>query len=197
MSCYYKWRKGVRPSGSAPADAQSRLGRLGDQPRRHRRVHGIADHQRDVLRRGRLHQAGGDRADRRVRPSEADARSFDPPHQLGRPGPRAQLSALGDRHAPAGPRAPRLHRSPHDAGGVPSVLDTSLHGTRYQRDPARAWDERIEMSGPVGARLDECEAAVADAATRIAVTEGHLSLALHNTNPILMEWLTRVYTPAP
>jgi alpha-L-arabinofuranosidase len=78
---------------------------------------------------------------------------------------------------------------------LPSRPGTLLHGTRYQRDPARAWDELMEMSGRIGARLDEFEAAVADAgaATRIAVTEGHLSLAPHNTNPILMEWLTGVY----
>jgi hypothetical protein len=78
---------------------------------------------------------------------------------------------------------------------LPTRPDTLLHGTRYQRDPARAWDELMEMSGRIGARLDEIEAAVADsgAATRIAVTEGHLSLAPHNANPILMEWLTGVY----
>lgn len=78
---------------------------------------------------------------------------------------------------------------------LPSRPDTLLRGTRYQRDPARAWDELMEMSGRIGARLDEFEAAVADAgvATRIAVTEGHLSLAPHNTNSILMEWLTGVY----
>lgn len=78
---------------------------------------------------------------------------------------------------------------------LPIRPDTLLHGTRYQRDPARAWDELMEMSGRIGARLDELEDAVgaAGTSTRIAVTEGHLSLAPHNTNPILMEWMTGVY----
>lgn len=53
----------------------------------------------------------------------------------------------------------------------------------------------MEMSGRIGARLDELEEAIAatGASTRVAVTEGHLSLAPHNTNPILMEWMTGVY----
>jgi alpha-L-arabinofuranosidase len=78
---------------------------------------------------------------------------------------------------------------------LPIRPDTLLHGARYQRDPARAWGELMEMSGRIGARLDEVEAAIAAAGTgtKIAVTEGHLSLAPHNTNPILMEWLTGVY----
>jgi alpha-L-arabinofuranosidase len=80
---------------------------------------------------------------------------------------------------------------------LPIHPNTLLNGTRYQRDPARAWEELMEMSGRIGARLDEVEAAVSAAGTgtgtRIAVTEGHLSLAPHNTNPILMEWLTGVY----
>jgi len=78
---------------------------------------------------------------------------------------------------------------------LPVRPDTLLRGARYQRDPARAWDELMEMSGRIGARLDELEDAVAatGATARIAVTEGHLSLAPHNTNPVLMEWLTGVY----
>jgi alpha-L-arabinofuranosidase len=78
---------------------------------------------------------------------------------------------------------------------LPARPDTLLRGTLYQRDPARAWNELMEMSGRIGARLDELEDAVAAAGApaRIAVTEGHLSLAPHNANPILMEWMTGVY----
>ena len=36
FSRYYKWREGVGPAGQAPLDAQLRLGRQGDQPRRAR-----------------------------------------------------------------------------------------------------------------------------------------------------------------
>ena len=77
----------------------------------------------------------------------------------------------------------------------PNRPGTLLHGARYERDPAGAWDELMEMSGRIGARLDEFEAAVAAAGVpaRIAVTEGHLSLAPHNTNHILMEWMTGAY----
>lgn len=73
----------------------------------------------------------------------------------------------------------------------PTVLD----GLRYQAEPARAWDELMEMSGHIDQRLRELEQVIDDAGSRaaIAVTEGHLTLRPHNVNPILSEWLTGVY----
>jgi hypothetical protein len=78
---------------------------------------------------------------------------------------------------------------------LPRWPDTVLRGRRYEREPARAWEELLRLSGEIEARLVELEQ-VLDAKRwlgGIAVTEGHLSLAPHNTNPILLEWLTGVY----
>ncbi len=51
------------------------------------------------------------------------------------------------------------------------------------------------LSGHVEARLVELEQVLDAKRWRggLAVTEGHLSLAPHNTNPLLLEWLTGVY----
>lgn len=78
---------------------------------------------------------------------------------------------------------------------VPSRPDTVLRGGRYEREPERAWHELLDLSARTEARLVELEQ-VLDAKGwpgGIAVTEGHLSLAPHNANPILLEWLTGVY----
>ena len=77
----------------------------------------------------------------------------------------------------------------------PARPDSVLLGLRYQREPERAWEELLELSRGIEARLVELERVLTGkgAATGIAVTEGHLSLAPHNANPILMEWLTGVY----
>jgi alpha-L-arabinofuranosidase len=78
---------------------------------------------------------------------------------------------------------------------IPRRKDTILRGRAYQDDPARAWAELLEISHGIEARLVEFEEVIAaqGAQTRIAVTEGHLSLAPHNANPILEEWLTGAY----
>ena len=77
---------------------------------------------------------------------------------------------------------------------LPIRRDTVLQGARYQGDPARAWDELMEMSGRIGRGWTRSRPpSPRRGPTRIAVTEGHLSLAPHNANPILMEWLTGVY----
>jgi alpha-N-arabinofuranosidase len=78
---------------------------------------------------------------------------------------------------------------------MPTRPDTVLRGRAYQDDPARAWAELLEISSGIDVRLTELEDIIAaeGAHTGIAVTEGHLSLAPHNTNPILEEWLTGVY----
>ena len=78
---------------------------------------------------------------------------------------------------------------------LPTEPDTVLRGTLYQRDPERAWEELLALSRRPQARLVELEQVLDATGTPmpIAVTEGHLSLGPHNTNPILMEWLSGVY----
>ena len=51
------------------------------------------------------------------------------------------------------------------------------------------------MTGRLEVRLNEMEAAIAaqSSTAGIAITEGHLSLAPQNANPILYEWLSAVY----
>lgn len=78
---------------------------------------------------------------------------------------------------------------------VPKHPDTVLRGLRYEREPEQAWEELLELSVGVEARLVELEQVLEAKRWQggIAVTEGHLSLAPHNTNPILLEWLTGVH----
>ncbi len=71
-----------------------------------------------------------------------------------------------------------------------------LRGLKYQAAPEVAWAELMQMVHErVEKKLLALEAALAGRKSRagIAVTEGHLSLAPHNANPILSEWLTGVY----
>jgi alpha-L-arabinofuranosidase len=83
----------------------------------------------------------------------------------------------------------------HMMGQSPRRPDTVLKGLRYEKDPERAWQELIELSGRVESRLSAMEEAVAAQSKKhgIAITEGHLSLSPHNANPILYEWLSAVY----
>lgn len=83
----------------------------------------------------------------------------------------------------------------HMMGQSPKRPDTVLSGLRYQADPDRAWQELLELSNVVEARVTELEDAIAaeKSSAGIAITEGHLSLKPHNTNPILYEWLSAVY----
>jgi alpha-L-arabinofuranosidase len=78
---------------------------------------------------------------------------------------------------------------------LPTRPHSLLRGRRYERDPAAAWAELQAMALQPDARLTQLEQVLDDAgwAGGIAVTEGHLSLAPHNTNPILLEWLTGAY----
>jgi alpha-N-arabinofuranosidase len=78
----------------------------------------------------------------------------------------------------------------HMMGQSPKRPDTVLDGLRYEQEPARAWEELLELSDAVERRVEEVEQA-----TRmpIAITEGHLSLNPHNLNPILNEWLSAAY----
>lgn len=79
----------------------------------------------------------------------------------------------------------------HMMGQRPLRKDTMLWGNRYQTDPARAWEEMLELGGEVERKVGEIEAAVPK--HDIAITEGHLSLAPHNANPVLLEWLSAAY----
>jgi alpha-L-arabinofuranosidase len=83
----------------------------------------------------------------------------------------------------------------HLMGQRPTRKDTVLRGLRYQYDPAQAWHELLELSNAVETRVRSLEEVVAakKPSCHIAVTEGHLSLSPHNTNPILLEWLSGVY----
>jgi alpha-N-arabinofuranosidase len=83
----------------------------------------------------------------------------------------------------------------HMMGQSPKRRDTVLDGLRYQADPGRAWEELLELSNNIERRITELEDSIAaqKSPAGIAVTEGHLSLKPHNTNPILYEWLSAVY----
>ncbi len=83
----------------------------------------------------------------------------------------------------------------HMMGQSPKRPDTILAGLRYQADPHAAWQELLELSNNVETRVSELEGAIAaeKSAAGIAITEGHLSLKPHNTNPILYEWVSAVY----
>jgi alpha-L-arabinofuranosidase len=84
----------------------------------------------------------------------------------------------------------------HMMGQQPIRKDSVLRGFRYQREPEQAWAELMEMIAPrVEDKLLALEESLAKRNSQkpIAITEGHLSLAPHNANPILTEWLTGVY----
>lgn len=84
----------------------------------------------------------------------------------------------------------------HTMGQTPVRRDSILRGWGYQKDPERAWAELMEMFPiRVEKKLLDLEESLSGskASVPIAITEGHLSLPPHNSNPILTEWLTGVY----
>ena len=84
----------------------------------------------------------------------------------------------------------------HMMGQRPLREDTVLRGCKYQADPERAWSELMQLIEPrIEKKLLALETALdqRNLKTPIAITEGHLSLAPHNSNPLLTEWLTGVY----
>lgn len=83
----------------------------------------------------------------------------------------------------------------HMMGQSPKRPDTVLKGLRYEKEPERAWNELLELSNVIEKRIGELEEAISatGSSAGIAVTEGHLSLAPHNINPILQEWLSSAY----
>ncbi|HEX7859724.1 MAG TPA: alpha-L-arabinofuranosidase [Verrucomicrobiae bacterium] len=84
----------------------------------------------------------------------------------------------------------------HTMQQTPVRRDTVLRSWKYQAAPEQAWSELMEM---VAARIEKKLLGLINslsgdkAKMPIAITEGHLSLAPHNSNPILTEWLTGVY----
>src|SRR5512134_78320 len=81
-------------------------------------------------------------------------------------------------------------------GQTPVRKDSVLRGWKYQAEPEQAWAELMGMIGPrIEQKLLALEEALSGDKARvpIAITEGHLSLPPHNSNPILTEWLTGVY----
>jgi alpha-N-arabinofuranosidase len=113
--------------------------------------------------------------------------------------PSIRLIGWGDRGRDRSLWAPDLYKAAgeyldftaiHMMGQSPKRSDTVLKGLQYEKDPERAWEELIELSDAVEKRVVEIEQA---ATGGIAITEGHLSLSPHNTNPILFEWLSAAY----
>jgi alpha-L-arabinofuranosidase len=118
-----------------------------------------------------------DRSIRLIAWGDRDANGLWAPEMLKRAGEHIDLVAI------------------HMMGQSPKRPDTVLKGLRYQKEPERAWQELIEMTGRIETRVSELEAAIAGQSSKagIAITEGHLSLSPHNANPILYEWLSAVY----
>ncbi|MDX2150038.1 MAG: alpha-L-arabinofuranosidase [Bryobacteraceae bacterium] len=83
----------------------------------------------------------------------------------------------------------------HMMGMGPRREQTLLRGNRYQKEPAAAWEELLELSDVVEKRVVEFEQMLTAARAKqlLAITEGHLSLVPHNANPILLEWLSAAY----
>jgi alpha-N-arabinofuranosidase len=84
----------------------------------------------------------------------------------------------------------------HMMGQTPIRQDSVLRGFKYQAEPEKAWDELMEMIGRrIEHKLLALNESLASQKSKIpvAITEGHLSLAPHNSNPLLTEWLTGVY----
>jgi hypothetical protein len=81
-------------------------------------------------------------------------------------------------------------------GQTPLRRDTVLRGLKHQTELDQAWEELRELVHErVEKKLLALEETLAARQSKagIAITEGHLSLAPHNANPILTEWLTGVY----
>ena len=71
----------------------------------------------------------------------------------------------------------------------------SLTGFEHFKYPEEAWTELLELGKIAEYRLSKLKGILEslESETKIAVTEGHLSLSPHNTNPILQSWLSAAY----
>jgi alpha-L-arabinofuranosidase len=84
----------------------------------------------------------------------------------------------------------------HMMNQQPIRKESVLRGFKYQTAQEEAWSELMEMVGQrIEKKLLEVEESLATRKSKmpLAITEGHLSLAPHNSSPILTEWLTGVY----
>lgn len=79
--------------------------------------------------------------------------------------------------------------------GIYPEKTRSLTGFEYFKYPEEAWNELLELAKTAEYRLSKLDSILRDigSETKIAVTEGHLSLSPHNTNTILMSWLSAAY----
>ena len=73
--------------------------------------------------------------------------------------------------------------------------DTVLRGRRYRDDYKVTWDELDQMYDAVESKLTGARKVIEEAkpGTRLAITEGHLSLQPHNKNELLREWISGLY----
>jgi len=79
--------------------------------------------------------------------------------------------------------------------GVHAPNTKLLTGLEYQKDPAKAWYELLQLSDIAEFRLSRLRELLEtqNLSTKVAVTEGHVSFTPHNANPILQEWLSAAY----
>lgn len=79
--------------------------------------------------------------------------------------------------------------------GIYPEKTRALKGYEFFKYPAEAWNELLELGKIANYRLSKLEGILDSigAKTKIAVTEGHLSLAPYNTNPLLYTWLSAAY----
>lgn len=84
----------------------------------------------------------------------------------------------------------------HMMGMRPIRENTVLGGFEYQKDPAQAWHELLELAAAAETRLKAFLETITSYEHGVAVTEGHLSIDPHNSNPILQEWLSAAYHAA-
>ncbi|HLV37716.1 MAG TPA: alpha-L-arabinofuranosidase C-terminal domain-containing protein [Spirillospora sp.] len=77
----------------------------------------------------------------------------------------------------------------------PRRPNTVLVSREYARDYDCAWEELDEIYQAVVTKLDTLRQKIEASgfAVPLALTEGHLSLRPHNTNPLLHEWLAGLY----
>ena len=79
--------------------------------------------------------------------------------------------------------------------GITPGKTRSLVGFEYFKYPEEAWNELLELAKIAEFRLSKLKGIfrMIGCETKIAVTEGHLSLSPYNTNTILMNWLSAAY----
>lgn len=195
---YRNTREGDR-SGDA-REAADWVSYANDPDNRERRAHGVREPYKI-----RLWQLGNETSYGKegFSKEEAIARTIEFARAMKARDPSIQLIGWGDRGREGLWAADMVRRAGeyldyiafHMMGVRPLRKDTVLWGLRYQKDPQQAWEELAQLGKAVESRLIEVEQALrAERSTAgIAITEGHLGLSPHNSNPILAEWLSAAY----